>query len=82
MDFIPVVVGAIVEDKAVVVERIDEVVTVMNIVPVDEIDVTVLERIIGVLIMSETVVRDVDGCKVVVDVKVVVVVDDFVVDCG
>ena len=82
MDFIPVVVGAIVEDKAVVVERIDEVVTVMNIVPVDEIDVTVLEGIIGVLIMSETVVRDVDGCKVVVDVKVVVVVDDFVVDCG
>ena len=82
MDFIPVVVGAIVEDKAVVVEKIDEVVIVMNVVPIDEIDVTVLEGIIGVLIVSETVFRDVDGCKVVVDVKVVVVVNDFVVDCG
>ena len=85
MDLIPVVVGAIVEGKAVVVERMDEVVIVMNVVPVDWIGDTILEVTIGLLIDVETVFWDVDAFKVVVDVKViivVVVIDDSAVDCG
>ena len=71
--------------NVVVVEKMDEVVIVMNVVPVDGTDDTVVEVPIGVLVVVERVLRDVDAYKVVVDVKVVsVVVIDiyFVVDCG
>ena len=80
-----VVLAAMVFVNVVVVEKMDEVVIVMNVVPVDGIDGTILEVTIGVLIVDESVLRDVDAYKVVVDVKVVsVVVIDiyFVVDCG
>ena len=43
----------------------------------EELYLRILKVIIGVLIVSETVFRDVDGYKVVV-----VVVDGFVVDCA
>ena len=80
-----VVLAAMVFVNVVVVEKMDEVVIVMNVVPVDGTDDTVVEVPIGVLVVVESVLRDVDAYKVVVDVKVVsVVVIDiyFVVDCG
>ena len=80
-----VVLAAMVFVNVVVVEKMDEVVIVMNVVPVDGTDDTVVEVPIGVLVVVESVLRDVDAYKVVVDVKVVsVVVKDiyFVVDCG
>ena len=80
-----VVLAAMVFANVVVVEKMDEVVIVMNIVPVDGTDDTVVEVPIGVLVVVESILRDVDAYKVVVDVKVVsVVVKDiyFVVDCG
>ena len=82
-----VVLVAMVFVNVVVVERMDEVIIVMNVlvVPVDGTDDTVVEVPIGVLVVVESVLRDVDAYKVVVDVKVVsVVVIDiyFVVDCG
>ena len=80
-----VVLAAMVFVNVVVVERMDEVVIVMNVVPVDGTDDTVVEVPIGVLVVVESILRDVDAYKVVVDVKVVsVVVIDiyFVVDCG
>ena len=80
-----VVWAAMVFENVVVAERMDEVVIVMNVVPVDGIDGTILEVTIGVLIVEESVLRDVDAYKVVVDVKVVSVVvidNNVVVDCG
>ena len=80
-----VVLAAMVFVNVVVVEKMDEVVIVMNVVPVDGTDDTVVEVPIGVLVVVESILRDVDAYKVVVDVKVVsVVVIDiyFVVDCG
>ena len=80
-----VVWAAMVFENVVVAERMDEVVIVMNVVPVDGIDGTILEVTIGVLIVDESVLRDVDAYKVVVDVKVVSVVvidNNVVVDCG
>ena len=80
-----VVLAAMVFVNVVVVEKMDEVVIVMNVVPVDGTDDTVVEVPIGVLVVVESVLRDVDAYKVVVDVKVVsaVVIDRyFVVDCG
>ena len=72
-------------ENVVVAGRMDEVVIVLNVVAVDGIDGTVLEVTIGVLIVDESVLRDVDAYNVVVDVKavsVVVIDNDFVVDCG
>ena len=71
-------------ENVVVAGRMDEVVIVLNVVAVDGIDGTVLEVTIGVLIVDESVLRDVDAYNVVVDVKavsVVVIDNDFVVDC-